>query len=444
MKQKQIDQGAGGNILRALRHPNYRLFFGGQIISLVGTWIQQLAMSWLAYRITGSPFLLGVIGFTGQIPTLFLAPVAGVLADRLNRHRMLIITQTLAMLQAFALSFLVLTGTVSFPWLVGLSLFLGLVNSFDMPVRQSFVVQMVEDRKDLGNAIALNSTIINIARMIGPSVAGILVSLVGEGICFLLNGISYVAVIWALLLMKIKPVPVKELKSHLFAELQDGFQYVFSFPPLRSIILLIGLISLTGMSYTVIMPVYVKEILHGGANTQGFMMGTVGLGALLAALFLASRKTVVGLETYIPVAAGIVGFGLVGFSLSRTLWTALPLLFIVGLGMIIQMASSNTIIQTIVEENKRGRVMSIYTMAFMGIGPFGSLLTGGLAHVIGTPNTLLIGGLCCLAGAALFAGQIGKFHRTIRSTYLKLGLVAERPSGTQTMVEVNPEGYGEK
>jgi MFS family permease len=444
MKQNQSNRNAGGDILRALRHRNYRLFFGGQIISLIGTWIQQLAMSWLAYNITRSPFMLGVVGFTGQIPTFFISPLAGVLADRLNRHRILIITQTLAMLQAFVLSFLVLTGTVNIPWLIGLSLFLGLVNSFDVPVRQSFVVQMVDDRQDLGNAIALNSTMINIARMIGPPVAGILVSLVGEGICFLLNGLSYVAVIWALLLMKIKPAPVKEVKTHLLEELGDGFRYVFSFPPIRSIILLVALISMTGLSYTVIMPVYVKEILHGGASIQGFLMGAVGIGSLVAALFLASRKKVVGLESYIPVAAGIVGLGLAGFSFTRSLWTAIPLLFIVGMGVIVQMASSNTIVQTIVEESKRGRVMSIYTMAFLGMAPFGSLLIGSLAHTIGTPNTLLAGGLICLTGAAVFASQFKQFHQTVRSSYLKLGLVTERPSGTQTVVEINTEGYREK
>jgi MFS family permease len=428
MKYKPINSNAGGDILRALRHRNYRLFFGGQLVSFIGTWIQQLAMSWLAYRITRSSFLLGIIGFTGQIPSFFLAPFAGVVADRFNRHRILIITQTLAMLQAFFLAILLMTRIVTFPWLIGLSLFLGLINAFDAPVRQSFIVQMVDDREDLGNAIALNSTLINVARMIGPSLAGILIALVGEEICFLLNGFSYTAVIWALLLMKLKPEPVKEKEADRpwLTELQEGFQYVFSFPPLRSIILLIGLISLAGMSYTVVIPAYVKEILNGGANTQGFLMGAVGLGSALAAVFLASRKNITGLEIYIPVAAGIVAFGLIGFSMARSLWAALLLLFIVGTGMIMAMISANSVVQTIVEESRRGRVMSIYIMSFVGMGPFGNLLAGSLAHVIGTPNTFLMMGLLTLAGAVVFTSQIGKFYPMIQAIYLKLGLFEER------------------
>jgi MFS family permease len=431
------------SILRALRHRNYRLFFGGQIISLVGTWIQQLAMSWLAYRITRSPFLLGVIGFTGQIPTLLLTPIAGVLADRWNRHRILILTQSLSMVQALILSFLVLRGTINIPWLIGLSLFLGLVNSFDAPVRQSFVVEMVDDREDLSNAIALNSTMFNIARMLGPSVAGILVGLIGEGICFLLNGISYIAVIWALFLMRIKPAPYQKQERHLLKELNDGFQYVFSFTPIRDIILLVSLMSFAGMSYIVIMPVFVKEVLHGGSNTQGFLLGAVGVGSLIGALTLASRKRVAGLERFIPIGAGIFGLGMVGFSFTSSLPVALPLLFVVGFGMIIQTAASNTIIQTVVDENKRGRVVSIYVMAFLGLAPFGSLFTGSLAHVLGTPATLRISGLICLAGTMIFANQMGKFQQSVQAIYLKLGLVTERPSGTGTIVELNTEGFGE-
>lgn len=423
------------NLLRALKHRNYRLFFSGQIISLIGTWIQQLAMSWLAYRLTRSPLMLGVIGFTGQIPVFFLSPFAGVLSDRLNRHRLLIITQSLAMVQALTLAILVLTGTINIVWLVGLSLFLGTVNAFDIPIRQSFVVQMVDNREDLGNAIALNSTMINSARMIGPSIAGILVSLVGEGICFLINGLSYLAVIWALLMMKVKPRMSANPEKKLLSELKEGFTYVFSFPPLRSIILLVALISLVGMSYVVILPVYVKDILKGGAYTQGMLMSSVGLGALLAALFLASRPKVVGLESYIPVASGVIGIGLIGFSFVKVLWLALPMLFIIGLGMIIQMASANTIIQTIVEEDKRGRVMSIYTMAFMGMGPFGSLLIGSLAEKINVMGAFRIGGIFCLAGAVLFILQIKNFHHTVRSIYLKMGLISPNLPELETIVE---------
>jgi MFS family permease len=443
MASQPSNQRNGSNILRALRHQNYRLFFGGQIVSLIGTWIQQLAMSWLAYRITRSPFLLGVIGFTGQIPTFLITPLAGVLADRWNRHRILILTQALLMLQAFVMSFLVLTGSINIAWLIGLSLFLGLVNSFDAPVRQSFVVDMVDDREDLANAIALNSTIFNIARMLGPSVAGILVGLIGEGICFLINGISYIAVIWALLLMRIKPVAYQKQEQHLLQELKDGFKYVFSFAPIRSIILLISLTSLAGMSYIVVMPVFVKEVLRSGPDTQGFLLGAVGIGALVGALSLASRKKVAGLERYIPLGAGVFGLGLVSFSFAKSLPVALPLLFITGYGMIAQSASSNTIIQTIVDENKRGRVMSIYVMAFLGMAPFGSLFIGGMADFFGTPAALRIGGLICLAGALIFSSQINKFQQSVQSIYLKLGLVSEKPLGIGTMTEINTEAIEE-
>jgi MFS family permease len=444
MTSKSNNLNPGFQTLRALRHKNYRLYFGGQIISLIGTWIQQLAMSWLAYRITHSPLLLGVIGFTGQIPTFLLTPFAGVLADRWNRHRTLILTQSLSMIQAFILAFLVLSKMINFPWLVGLSLFLGIINSFDAPVRQSFVVEMVDDREDLGNAIALNSTIFNMARMLGPSIAGILVGLIGEGICFLVNGISYIAVIWALVLMKIIPrVDSKPQERHLLQELFDGFRYVFSFTPIRSIILLVSLMSLAGLSYIIIMPVFVKEVLHGGPNTQGFLMGAIGMGSLFGALIIASRKRVIGLERLIPIGAGVFGLGIIGFSLARTLPVALPLLFVAGCGMITQMASSNTVIQTIVDETKRGRVMSIYVMAFLGITPFGSLFIGSLADVLGTPVTIRISGAICLAGALIFLSQMGRFQQSIRSIYLQLGLMGEQPSGIGTVVDINTEGFEE-
>jgi MFS family permease len=442
MKPKYNDWNTGNNILRALRHRNYRLYFGGQIVSLIGTWIQQLAMSWLAYRITRSPFLLGFIGFTGQIPMLLITPLAGVLADRWNRHRILILTQSLSMIQALVLSFLVLCEFINISWLIGLSLFLGLINSFDAPVRQSFVVEMVDDREDLSNAIALNSTIFNAARMLGPSVAGIMVGQVGEGICFLINGISYIAVIWALLLMRIKSEkPYQKQERHLLKELINGFEYVFSFSPIRSIVLLVCLMSMAGMSYIVIMPVFVKEVLDGGPNTQGFLLGAVGMGALVGALSLASRKKVAGLERFIPIGAGVFGLGLIGFSFVRSLEVALPLLFITGCGMIIQMASSNTIIQTVVDENKLGRVMSIYVMALLGSAPFGSLFIGSLAHLMGTPGALRVGGLICLIGAITFANQMGKFQQSVQAIYIRLGLVGERPSGTGTVVELNAEGF---
>jgi MFS family permease len=438
-QRKSNPAGFFGGIGRALNHRNYRLFFGGQGVSVIGTWIQQLAMSWLAYKLTRSALWLGWIGFAGQIPTLVVSPFAGVLADRMNRHRIIVITQTLSMIQALSLAVLVLTHTVNVGWLIGLSIFIGIVNAVDIPVRQSFVVEMVENRDDLPNAIALNSTLFNIARMIGPSIAGILVSAVGEGICFLLNGLSYIAVIWALLVMRLKPAPFKPGGREIGDELVEGFRYTFSYRPLWSVISLLGIVSLTGMSYTVLMPVFVQEILHGQANTLGFLMGGAGMGAMLGALYLASRRNPVGLEKHIPVAAGVVGVGLVGLAASKSLWVSLPVLFIIGFGMIVQMGSSNTIIQTVVEERMRGRVMSIYTMAFSGMAPFGSLLAGSLASRIGTPGALLAGGILTIAGGALFAMQIKKFNLAVRPRFIKLGLIAERPSGTQTVVELNPE-----
>lgn len=393
-------------ILRSFHYRNYRLFFGGQGISLVGTWIQNIAMSWLVYSLTNSAFLLGVVGFAGQIPTFFLTPFAGVLADRWNRHRILVITQTLAMIQAFILSLLVLTGNVSVSHIIPLSIFLGLVNAFDIPARQSFVVDMIENKDDLGNAIALNSSMFNGARLLGPSIAGILISSFGEGICFFLNGVSYLAVIAALMSMKVKPRKIETKNSHIFQELKEGFVYAFGSAPIRLIILLVGLISLVGMPYTVLMPIFAKEILHGGPHTLGFLMGFSGAGAIMGAIFLASRKNAGGLAKVIPLATGIFGTGLIVFSQSRILWLSLLFMLLTGFGMMVQMASSNTVLQTIVDDNKRGRVMSFYAMAFMGMVPFGSLMAGGLASKIGAPNTLIIGGLACILGSLIFAGKL--------------------------------------
>jgi MFS family permease len=394
--------------LPALRHRNYRLFFSGQMISLMGTWIQRLTMGWLAYRLTRSSISLGLIGFTSQIPTFLLTPIAGVLADRLDRRRVIIITQTLAMVQALSIAILVITGKINFPWLVAMSLFLGIVNAFDTPLRHSFIVDLLEDREDLGNAIAINSMMINITRMIGPSVAGIMITLVGEGICFLLNALSYVAVIWALFLMKVKVVE-KRLEHQLFVELQDGFQYAFSAPMIRSILLLLGLVSFAGMSYTTLIPIYVREILHGSANTQGYLMGSIGLGSLLSALLVASCKTVSRLRTYIPMATGLVGVGLVFFSMIKEQWLALMILFVIGMGTLAQTVISNTIIQTDVAEEKRGRVMSIYTVAFLGMEPFGNLFMGSLAHRLSLSKAFLIGGSICVVGAFLFmSGNLGE------------------------------------
>ena len=429
------------SIIRALRYRNYRLFFGGQSISLIGTWMQRIALAWLVYRLTNSAFLLGLVGFSGQIPTFLFASFAGVLVDRWNRHRMLVVTQVLSMVQALTLSLLVLTGTVRVWHIVVLSLILGIVNAFDIPARQSFVVEMVEGKEDLGNAIALNSSMVNAARLLGPSMAGILIAAVGEGICFLINGLSYLAVVVALLAMRTRPRNSKQRSSWIRQDLRDGFMYAFGFAPIRAILFLLGLVSLMGMPYVVLMPVFAKDVLHGGPHALGFLMGASGVGALVGALYLASRKSVLGLGRLIPVTASVFGAGLVAFSLSHVLVLSLVLMLVVGFGQMVQMASSNTILQTIVEDDKRGRVMSFYTMAFMGMAPFGSLLAGTLASKIGAPNTLMIGGIACLFGSVFFANKLQSMRKMVRPIYEKMGIIPEIASGIQSATESSlPKG----
>ena len=426
--------------LRALEHRNFQLFFGGQSISLIGTWMQRIALGWLVYHTTHSPFLLGIVGFAGQIPTFLLAPFAGVLADRWNRHKMLIVTQSLAMIQALVLSLLVLTGTAVIWHIMILSIFLGTINAFDTPARQSFLVEMVEKKEDLSNAIALNSSMVNVARLLGPSLAGILISVVGEGLCFLLNGVSYLAVIAALLAMKIKKRETKHQASKVWAGLREGFAYAFGFSPIGAVLLLLALMSFMGMPYTILMPVFARDVLHGGPHTLGFLMGASGVGALGGALYLASRKSVLGLGRLISVATALFGIGLVAFSHSRLLALSIPLMFITGFGMIVEMAASNTVLQTIVEDDKRGRIMSFFTMAFMGMTPFGSLFAGFLASRIGAPNTLLIGGLACLAGAAAFALKLPALREVARPVYVKMGIIPEVVSGIQSATELTMPG----
>jgi MFS family permease len=412
-------------IFRALSHRNYRLFFGGQGISLIGTWMQQIAMSWLVYRLTGSALLLGVVGFTSRIPTFLLASLAGVLADRWNRHRVLVITQTLSMIQAMILAILVLTGAIAVWHIIFLSLSLGLINALDIPTRQSFVVDMIEKREDLGNAIALNSSIVNGARLIGPSVAGMLIATLGEGMCFLLNGLSFIAVIFALLAMKITPKKREAQSSKVFQGLKEGFSYAFGFAPIRSVLLLLGLVSLMGMPFAVLMPIFAEKILHGGPQALGFLSGATGVGAIAGSIYLASRKSVLGLGRIIVISSNLFGIGLIGFSLSRLFWLSLLMMLLIGFGMMVEMASSNTVLQTIVEEDKRGRIMSFYTMAFMGMVPFGSLLAGTLANNIGAPNTVMIGGVACILGSVLFAKKLPSLRRIARPIYVEKGIISE-------------------
>jgi MFS family permease len=423
-------------LLRSLRSRNYRLFFMGQGISLIGTWMQMVALGWLVYRLTGSAFLLGLVGFASQIPAFLLTPFAGVWVDRLNRHRILITTQTCALLQATALSILVLTDVVQVWQVMVLGVFLGIINAFDMPARQAFVVEMVEKKEDLSNAIALNSSLFNGARLIGPTVAGVLIAAFGEGICFLLNAVSYLAVIVALLMMHHIHKPREGRPKRIFAELKEGFRYAFSFPPIRSIILLIGVISMLGMGYAVLMPIFASEILQGGPRTLGFLMGATGVGAMLGALYMASRKSVVGLERVIGLASIIFGVALVAFSLSPLLWLSLVILFLLGFGMMSQMASCNTLLQTVVDDDKRGRVMSLYGTAFMGLAPFGSLLVGSIANWIGAPYALLLSGAVCTVSALLFVRQTPRMTQYIQPIYVKLGIMNQ----PETKVEEKQRG----
>lgn len=422
-------------IFRSLQYRNYRLFFGGQSISLIGTWMQRIAMPWLVYHMTGSAFLLGVVSFAGQIPTFILAPVAGVLTDQFSRYRVLLITQVFSLLQAMILAVLALTGIIQIWHLVVLSIVLGCINAFDVPSRHSFVVEMVEKKEDLGNAIALNSMMFNGARLIGPTVAGIMLATTGEGICFLINAVSYVFVIISLLMMKPEKKKIRKKKSNMLTDMKEGFNYTFGFPPIKYLLLLLGLVSLMGSSYQVLIPVFAKEILHGGSDTFGFLMGAAGFGALLGAVYLASRETILKLSRLIPAATALFAIGLIILSFSKLLILSIILMVFIGLGLMLQTASSNTILQTITDDDKRGRVMSFYTIAIMGTAPFGSLLAGYLAKMIGTPATILISGATCLAGALIFLKKLPELKTIVRPVYVKMGIIPEVAKGIETASE---------
>lgn len=411
------------NAVRALRHRNFRLFFCGQSISLIGTWMTRLATSWLVYRLTGSSVLLGVTSFASQIPSFVLGPVAGVWADRWDRRRVLLITQALAAAQSFTMAGLTLSGRITVAEIVWLSVFQGVVNSFDMPARQSFMVRMVNGREDLSNAIALNSTMVNGGRLLGPAIAGIIIAAVGEGDCFLIDGISYFAVIASLFAMKVDSQPVGTTGSSLMVQLREGWNYVSGFAPIRTVLISFAIVSFMGVPYTVLMPVFAARVLHGGAHTLGFLMGAAGVGSLVSAMALAARKSVRGLYRVIPIVAALFGCGLIAFSFSRNLWLSLALLTVTGFGMMQFASASNTVIQTVVEEDKRGRVMSYYMMAYMGASPFGSLLAGSLAPVIGAPGTVMLCGIGCLAGASWFWIQLPKLRPLIRPIYERLGIL---------------------
>lgn len=416
---------------RALRHRNFRLFTFGQSISLIGTWMQQVAVSWLVYRLTGSAFYLGLVGFVSLGPNFVLAPIAGVLADRYDKRRIVLITQTAMMSQAFVLALLVLTDHVTIGWVLGLMTVLGAALGFDIPARQSFLVEMVGEREDLPNAIALNSSIFNAARLIGPAVAGMVVAAVGEGICILLNAVSFGAVLAALVAMRLPEPRRRRRDSRVVAGLTEGLRYVYGFRAMRSILVMVAFVSLVGVPFTVLLPVIATEVLGGGAHTLGFLMAASGLGALAGALYLASRTTVRGLGRVIAIAALLFGAALIATGLSRTLWLSLACLASAGFGMMVQMASSNTVLQTLVDDDKRGRVMSLYSMAFTGISPLGSLLIGSAASVTGAPLAIALGGVGCVVAALLFARQIPGLRAAIRPIYERLGIIPEVAHGVQ-------------
>ena len=388
-------------MFRALRSRNYRLFFSGQIISLIGTWMQSVAQSWLVYRLTGSSLLLGLVGFAGQIPVFLLASIGGMVADRRSRYRIVIATQTTAMLLAFILSGLTLLGHIKVWEIMLVASCLGVVNAFDIPTRQAFVVEMV-GQQDLINAIALNSAMVNGARILGPAVAGITVAAIGEGWCFFANGVSYIAVIVGLLLMRVAPRPRHNHRSGL-QSLVEGFQWVARTAPIRSLLLLLGLVSLTGMPYVVLMPIFADRVLHSGARGLGLLMGATGVGALGGTLALAARHGVRGLGRWVMFAAMGFGVALILFSFSHWFWLSILFLMPAGFALILQMASSNTLIQSMVPDELRGRVMAVYSMMFMGMAPFGALLAGAIAQHVGAPITVRLGGIVSLAGGAVFA-----------------------------------------
>jgi MFS family permease len=416
---------------RALSHRNYRLFFYGQGLSLIGTWITRVATSWLVYRLTGSAFLLGVVSFAGQIPNFILSPVAGVMADRWNLRRTLVITQIFSMLQSFALAALAFSHVISVRHVIALSVFQGIVNAFDTPARQAFAVDMVEGAQDLPNAIAINSMMFNAARLVGPMIAGLLIAAAGEGVCFLVDGVSYVAVIGCLLAMRVTPRAHRPEHGAVWRHLREGVSYTFGFEPIRGLLLLVATASLLGMSYVVLLPMFAREILHGGAHTYGFLASASGVGALAGALYLATRPSVRGLGRVIGWGGILFGAALGAFAFSNTMWLSLLALFAAGFGMMVQNASANTILQTIVHDDKRGRVMSFYALAVLGMAPFGSLIAGSVAAKIGAPWTIFGGGVACIISTLVFLRRLPVIRRLVRPIYVQKGIIPEVATGIQ-------------
>lgn len=425
--------GSMSHAWRALRHRNFKLFFFGQSISVMGTWMTRLATIWLVYHLTHSALMLGIVTFAGQIVSFVLGPFAGVWVEHLNRRNLLVWTQSAGAVQSLAMAALTLAHVITLGEIVALTALQGLMNAFDMPARQSFLVQMVDDRSDLSNAIAINSSMANGARLIGPAIAGLVIGAFGEGWCFLIDGMSYFAVIASLLMMRIRLLDSPRRSTNMLGDIREGWDYVRTFPPIRTILLLFSLLSLMGYPYAALMPIFASQILHGNAATLGWLTGASGIGALASAFSLALRKSVVGLTRMLQIASAMLGIALILFGISHTLWLSLLLMVFVGFGLLQSASASNTIIQSLVPEDKRARVMSYYTMAFFGAAPFGSLLAGALAHRIGAPYTVMITGGFCVAGSLWFTLELPKVNAIIRPIYEEMDMLAARK------ISVSPE-----
>jgi MFS family permease len=442
IKSKKSSPGTLTTALRAFRHRNYRLFFFGQGVSLIGTWMQSVATSWLVYRLTESPMALGLVAFAGQAPAFFVSPLAGVMNDRWDRRRILVIVQFIAMAQAFTLAYISFTGLAGLWNLLALSLVLGLINAFEMPTRQALVIELIDDKADIGNAIALNSTLFNGTRLIGPALAGIIVAYFGESICFVVNGVTYISAIFAFSAMRIEFTRSASATRNVLAELREGIRYAVGFPPIRDILILISLISLVGMSFPVILPEITAKVLGGGSGVFGALVASSGLGATVGTVYLALRKNVLGLSRVIRNCMFVFAAGLIGFSFSPWQYLSMALIAVVGFGMIVNIAASNIILQTIVDEDKRGRVMSFYIMAFMGTAPLGSLLAGSLSSALGAPAAVLIGGLICLVGAIVFSFRVPFLRGHIRPVYRRMGIIPEVAAGIEAAAEMRkPAGF---
>ncbi|OQA01277.1 MAG: enterobactin exporter EntS [Planctomycetes bacterium ADurb.Bin401] len=426
--------------LRALKHRNYRLFFAGQGISLIGTWMQQLALGWLVYRLTSSAFYLGVVPFCNQLPVFLGAPVAGVFADHWSKRKILITTQICSMALALTLAGLIYFERIELMWIIIFSISIGVVNSFDIPTRQAFVYEMVDNQEDLPNAIALNSLIFNIARLIGPSLAGFLIAFTGsEKICFLINGVSYLAVILSLIGMNISHKPIVQPVREVLKGFKDGANYAFGFMPIRTILFFTALISIFAVPYVILMPVFAKDILHGDSSTLGLLTGCIGLGAFVGAIFLAMQKNARKFGEIVIFAACVFAVGLIGFSFSRALWLSLILIVFPGFGLMVQSASTNIILQTIVDDDKRGRVMSFHVMAFVGTAPFGNLLAGFAAERIGAPNTMFLCGILSIAVMSYFIFQIPRIRQLVHPIYVRKGIIPEVAEGLHNAAQVTAQ-----